>query len=205
MSRGRSSLATGIAILAIALSSLAVAPSAQTRPLKRDAEAFNRKVAAIVDLGAHPPKQLHRTLITERELNAYFAYDVAQSLPAGVVGPGVTIVGDGHLAGRATVDLDAVRKASNATSVLDPRSYLRGQVPLTVTGVLTTRNGMGRFVLETAEVGGVPIPKLLLQEILGYYSRTPEHPQGITLDAPFELTAHIREIRVERGQAIIVQ
>jgi hypothetical protein len=51
----------------------------------------------------------------------------------------------------------------------------------------------------------VPVPKILLQEIIGYYSRTPEKPAGISLDDPFPLPARIREIQVERGQAIIVQ
>ena len=51
----------------------------------------------------------------------------------------------------------------------------------------------------------MPIPKLLLQEIVSIYSRTAEKPAGIGLDDPFQLPARIREIKVERGQAIIVQ
>ena len=202
MSRGRSSVAAGVAILGIVLTAAA---HAQAPASKRDAESFTKKVAAMSDFGQHPSKQLHRTTITERELNAYFVYDAGAGLPAGVASPFVSILGDGRLSGRATVDLDAVRKASNATSVFDPRTYLRGQLPLTVTGVLTTANGSGRFALESAALAGVTIPKLVLQEILGFYSRTSEHPQGISLDDPFELTAHIREIQVGRGQAIIVQ
>ena len=54
-------------------------------------------------------------------------------------------------------------------------------------------------------MGGVPIPKLFLQEIVSYYSRSAEKPAGISLDDPFPLPARIREIQVERGQAIIVQ
>ena len=64
---------------------------------------------------------------------------------------------------------------------------------------------MGRFQLESAAVGGMPIPKLVLQEIVGYYSRTPQNPSGINLDDPFALPARIREIQVQRGQAIVVQ
>jgi hypothetical protein len=44
-----------------------------------------------------------------------------------------------------------------------------------------------------------------LQELLTYYSRTPEDPDGINMDAPFELPAQIREIRVAPGAATIVQ
>jgi hypothetical protein len=46
---------------------------------------------------------------------------------------------------------------------------------------------------------------MLLQEIISYYSRSKENPSGLSLDDPFALPARIREIQVERGQAIIVQ
>jgi hypothetical protein len=71
--------------------------------------------------------------------------------------------------------------------------------------MLTTKDGVGRFQLESASVSGIPIPKILLQEIVGYYTRTAETPAGINIDDPFALPVRIREIQVERGQAIIVQ
>jgi hypothetical protein len=80
-----------------------------------------------------------------------------------------------------------------------------GKLPVTAAGVLQASNGMGRFELESASLGGLPIPKLLLQEIVSYYSRTSERPDGIRLDDPFPLPSRIREIQVERGQAIIIQ
>jgi len=49
------------------------------------------------------------------------------------------------------------------------------------------------------------VPKVILQEIVSYSSRTPQKPAGIGLDDAFELPARIREIQVLRGQAIIVQ
>ena len=72
------------------------------------------KVADINAYGTRTTRPAHRTTITERELNAYFAFDVQPDLPAGVVMPAVTIVGDGRLSGRAVVDLDAVRRALKA-------------------------------------------------------------------------------------------
>jgi hypothetical protein len=59
--------------------------------------------------------------------------------------------------------------------------------------------------LESASAGSIPIPKMLLQEIISHYSRTAENPAGLSLDDPFPLPSRIREIQVERGQAIIVQ
>jgi hypothetical protein len=46
---------------------------------------------------------------------------------------------------------------------------------------------------------------VLLQEIISHYSRSAANPSGLSLDDPFALPARIREIQVERGQAIIVQ
>jgi hypothetical protein len=78
-------------------------------------------------------------------------------------------------------------------------------LPITASGVLTTKDGMGRFQLESAELSGVTVPKSLVQELLSYYSKTKENPAGINMDDPFELPARIREIRVAQGTATIVQ
>ena len=49
------------------------------------------------------------------------------------------------------------------------------------------------------------MPKAVLQEILSYYSRSPERPEGLSLDDPIILPSNIREIQVDRGQAIVIQ
>jgi hypothetical protein len=172
---------------------------------KRDADALRQKVAVITAHAEKASKEQRRTTVTENEVNAYFAYDGREQLPTGVVQPWVSILGTGRLSGKAVVDLDAVRRQRNPTSLLDPMNYLMGRLPVTATGTLKTSNGVGRFELESAAVSGVPIPKMLLQEIVSYYSRTAENPGGINLDDPFALPARIREIQVLRGQAIIVQ
>jgi hypothetical protein len=166
---------------------------------------MKQKVAAINAFAERPAKQPRSTTVTETEVNAYLVYDSHNDLPVGVVEPSVTILGTGRVSGRAVVDLDAVRKDKKPTSMLDPMNYLTGRLPITASGVLTTSNGVGRFGLESAAVSGIPIPKMVLQEIVGYYSRTPQNPAGISLDDPFALPARIREIHVERGHAIVVQ
>lgn len=175
------------------------------RALRRDAELLKQKVAAITAHAERPNRQIRRTTVTENEVNAYLVYDALGQLPTGVVEPAVRILGTGRISGRAVVDLDAVRKQHSSASLLDPTSYLTGRLPVTATGVLTTAKGVGRFALESASAGSVPIPKFLLQEIVSYYSKTADNAAGISLDAPFALPARIRDIRVERGQAIIIQ
>jgi hypothetical protein len=195
-----------IVTLVLLIGAVAAAGLTADNPVsKRDAEQLKQKVATITTLGASPVIKARRTTVTENELNAYLAYDAHQDLPPGVVEPSIRILGTGRVSGRAVVDLDSVRKSRSATSMLDPMSYLSGRLPITATGTLTTSNGVGQFQLESAAVSGVPVPKMILQEIVTYYSRTPLNPGGIGLDDPFALPARIREIQVERGQAIIVQ
>jgi hypothetical protein len=198
-------LSLSVPTLVAAIAAAAAVSGADVRPQRRDADSLKQKVAAIAAAGERPSRQARRTTVTETEVNAYLVYDAHNDLPVGVVEPWVTIVGTGRVSGRAVVDLDAVRKDKKPTSMLDPVNYLTGRLPITATGVLTTNNGVGRFALESAAVSGIPIPKMVLQEIVSYYSRTPQKPAGIGLDDPFELPSRIREILVERGQAIVVQ
>jgi hypothetical protein len=188
-----------------ALACLGAAVRADVAASRRDATQLKQKIAAITAHAEKPAGQPLRTTVTEGEVNSYIAYEAREQVPVGVVDPYVTILGSGRVSGRAIVDLDAVRKQKNPTSLLDPMNYLMGRLPVTATGVLKTSNGVGRFELESAAISRVPVPKILLQEIVSYYSRTAENPAGLSLDDPFALPARIREIQVQRGQAIIVQ
>ena len=187
------------------LLALAFGAGADTPGSKRDAEQLMVKVASINAFGERKARTARRTTVSEKEVNGYLTHAASGQLPVGVVQPSITILGTGRLSGRAVVDLDAVRKSKNPTSLLDPAFYLTGRLPVTATGVLRTSQGTGQFQLQSATLGGVPIPKLVLQEIVSYYSRSTDHPGGLGLDSPFPLPSRIREIQVERGQAIIVQ
>jgi hypothetical protein len=171
------------------------------------ADAFAKKVAIISQqstLVARTP-MARRTAVSETELNSWFAYRSRPLLPVGMADPQITIVGDGKVNGAATVDLDAVARTRRSGSLIDPWSLLGGRLPVTVSGVLHTQNGQGRFELHQAAVSGVPIPKSILQELVSYYSRSAEDPGGISIDEPFALPAGIRQIEVGQGQAVIVQ
>jgi hypothetical protein len=197
------------------LAGLAVAVFVSVAPLlagtirvsKEDAERFQAKLTKIVEFGNAKPtaKATKRsTPVTDVEVNSYLRLKAADQIPVGITEPELTAVGDGRVAGRAIVDLDAVRKQKQR-GWLDPLTYLGGQLPITAAGHLTTKDGKGQFLLESAEVKGVPIPKAVVQELLTYYSRTPENPAGIDMDAPFELPARIQEIRVGSGTSTVVQ
>jgi hypothetical protein len=184
--------------------SLAVVLDAQGT--SADVETLKQKVAAIMAFGTQPSKQPRQTALSEKELTAFLLHDGGfLQLPAGVVAPSLAIVGPGRFSASAVVDLDVVRGQRSQAHLLDPLSYLSGRLPVTATGLLETSNGVGRIRVESASVGGVAIPVLVLQELVSFYSRSLEKPQGISLDDPFPLPANIREIQVVGRRVIIVQ
>jgi hypothetical protein len=183
--------------------------AAQGRLSKEDAARFQSKLIKIVELGNAPvraatPAQPRTTPVSDAELNSYLRYLAADQIPVGIVEPVLNAVGEGRVTGRAIVDLDAVRKQKQR-GWLDPVGYLSGRMPVSAAGRLITKDGKGQFQLESADISGVAVPKAVLQELVSYYSRTPENPAGIDMDAPFELPARIREIRVGTGASTIVQ
>jgi hypothetical protein len=177
---------------------------------RQGAEDFAQKIALIQRQGGDTSGPARagsrRTRVTEDELNSWFMYRAQPVLPAGVSPPQITILGEGRLAGQAVVDLDAVAKRrSSGSGAFDPLSLIGGKVPVSVSGILHTRDGMARFEVQRAEMSSVPVPVTVLQEVLTYYSRTDERPQGVRLDDVFSLPANIRQIEVGQGQAVVVQ
>jgi hypothetical protein len=194
------------AISANALALLMVMATLQAADTSRPlADTFAKKIALINQHADQNASGARRTTLTEEELNSWFAFRAQPLLPAGVTQPTVTIVGNGKLMGGATVDLEALGRQRGSGGALDVWSYLGGRLPLSVTGVLHTKDGQGRFELQAADISGVPVPRTLLQELLSYYTRTAEKPQGLRLDDPFTLPANIKQIEVGQGQAVVVQ
>ena len=145
-----------------------------------------------------------RTSFTEREINAYLQHYGPTFLPAGIARPQVAIGDGGGIVARAIVDLDAVRR-SRERSLFDPLAYLTGAVEVVTAGTVTGTDGVGIIHLESATVAGVAVPQTVAQELLRFYTRSPERPSGFEFDKPFELPANIRAVSVARGAATVVQ
>jgi hypothetical protein len=185
---------------------VALVPLEAATVSRQNADAFAMKMARIqrqADLVERAGTL--RTPLTEDELNSWFVYSAEPLLPPGFGLPQVTIVGDGRLAAQTVVDMNVVAGRPSAGGGLDPLSLLGGKVPVAVTGVLHTGDGMARFEVQSAEAAGIPIPVSLVQEMANYYSRTPEEPEGVRLDEVFALPAGILRIDIGQGQAVVVQ
>ena len=199
-----------LAASAVTLAVIGASVTLSARLTKQEADQFSAKLNRIVQTGnakavkTAKPVATQTTQITDNELNAYFKYNAKDQIPVGIVDPTINALGEGRVGGRAVVDLDAVRKQKQR-GWLDPLGYMTGRLPITATGRLATREGVGTFTLESAEVSGVTIPKTVLQELLSYYSRSKDDPDGINMDDPFELPSRIKEIKVGKASSTIVQ
>ena len=194
------------AALALAFALAGGSAPAQS-PSRADADAMLAKierVAAAVEAprpATAPP--LHTTF-TEREINAYLALEGPAVLPPGVARPRVQLGDAGRVRARAIVDLDGVRR-SRERSPFDPLAYVTGAVEVVATGRLEGSGGRGLIRYESATVGGVAVPETVAQELLRFYTRTPERPRGFAFDEPFALPAGLRAVSVERGAATVTQ
>jgi hypothetical protein len=197
-------LATRLIVITVAI--LPIGPSVRSEVLytRADSDAMQRKIDGIVAHSAAASKP-RTTSFSQREVNSYLRFHMREQVPQGITEPVITIVGAGRVSGEAIVDLDAVSRSRRSSSMLDPMRWLTGRLPVTATGTLETGEGEGRFVFGSATVGGVPVPRSVLQQVLTHYSRTPENPNGLGLEDRFTLPAQIREIRVQPGEALVVQ
>jgi hypothetical protein len=176
-------------------------------PTRTDADAMQKKLAR-VEVAAETPRPANapplRTTFTEREINAYLALDGPDFLPPGIAMPRVQLGDDNRVRARAIVDLDGVRR-SRERSMLDPLAYLTGSVEVVATGNIAASGGEGVIRYESATVGGVAVPATVAQELLRFYTRTPERPRGFAFDEPFVLPAGLRAVSTERGAVTVTQ
>jgi hypothetical protein len=176
------------------------------RVSRQQADAFAQKIESIqlhADSGTKASS--HRTTLTETEVNSWFAYHAPPLLPEGIAQPRVSILGSRRMTGTAIVDLDAVAKGRQSGSLFDVWNFVGGRLPVTVTGLLHTSAGKARFEMQEADISGVPVPMRVLDELVRYYSRTPDHPSGVALTDTFELPARITHLELRPGSAIVVQ
>ena len=193
---------TGLAVLLAAASAGLFGFQA---PARADAERFRAKIDAINRFAEKPGPAPLVTRVTEQEVNAYLAYDAVEQLPAGLTEPRITVLADLSLSGTATIDLDAIKAQRPSRGWLDPLNYLGGTLAVAVVGRLDATDGLVRFSFQSAKVGGVSVPKVVVQELLTYYSRSESAPDGLNLDDPYPLPARIREIDIRPGEALVKQ
>lgn len=195
----------------LALATLAlVSTTAAVRPqdaARLDAARMQQKLVTIIERGIDMPgkrRTAQRTAFTDREVNAYFRVHGPDLLPRGVKDAQVAIEDAGRVQARAMVALDEALKTKER-SWMDPLAWVTGTLEVTAIGTLTADKGKGRFLIERTTLGGVTVPKTLLQELVTYYSASATNPKGFDLEEPFNLPAKIHSVQTTRGAATVLQ
>ena len=110
--------------LALALGlALAAQLPAQSRFTKQDGDRFQTKLQRINAFANARPKTAatksgnasqgsvsQTTQLSDVELNSYLRFNLKDEVPAGIVEPTLSSLGNGQVKGSAVIDLDAVRK-----------------------------------------------------------------------------------------------
>ncbi|MGE3343645.1 MAG: hypothetical protein AB7L71_09435 [Vicinamibacterales bacterium] len=193
-------------LVALTLSAgLAVGVAAQTADRAQAARARTKVEAIIVRSLVEPaPKTPLRTTLTDTELNAYFQVYGAEELPTGLSKLHVTLLDAGRFQTIATIDFDALR-GDQPRGMFDPMAYVSGTMALTTAGAFSATAGRGVLQIESGTLGGVTVPRPLLEQVVSYFSKSPDFPDGITLGEPFDLPSGIREVHLRKGSATVVQ
>jgi len=183
--------------------SIAAAVVVAQDAVRSDAASMQKKVKAMAARGEKSPSKSApalRTTFTDREANAYFKVYGHEFLPVGVLEPQVVIDEGGKVRGRAIVDIDQAWKDRSWLF-----SWIGGKVEVVAIGTLRAADGQGIFEIENTTLGGVSVPLSILQTLVSFYSKTPDHPRGFELDQPFELPSGIRSVETRKGAATVVQ
>ncbi|MEO8467327.1 MAG: hypothetical protein ABI640_18535 [Gammaproteobacteria bacterium] len=203
----RSNILFPLHALLVTASMLALTSANAQDALHKNSAAMVAKVARMQDAAAHPrpaKSEPVRTAFTDAEANAYLQVEGPKFLPTGITEPNLSTGEGGRVTARATIDLDAIGGAKQR-GLLDPLAFVTGAVEVVATGFVVARDGVGMGSFESATVAGIPVPKRIAEEILRFYTRTPEHPQGFGLDDSFDLPAQIRSVNVEAGRVTVTQ
>jgi hypothetical protein len=193
------------AIFLPALSLTVLSAAAPVQLSREDGDRLERKIAALAENAASDPVPPKKTAVLENELNSYLNFNLREKLPRGVSEPAVSLFGNGNVSGRVFIDMEDFKRRRRSAGIMDPLNYISGRVPVTAVGAVRTKDNKGQFQLMSADIHGVPVPKPVVQELVTFFSRTPENPRGINIDEPFELPAKIRELVINRREATLIQ
>jgi hypothetical protein len=170
---------------------------------REDGDRLQVKLKALTQgVRPHAPST---TTITEAELNSYLTFNAQEKIPHGLSKPSIRMLENGQLSGRVLVDIMST-SGPTLRRVSPIRSRMHSvESQFTARGTLRTHAGKAQFRLASADIMGLPLPKAVFQQMVSFFTRTRESPSGFDIDTPFDLPAKIREIVVNRAEAVVIQ
>jgi hypothetical protein len=160
-------------------------PAPSNTNQKALADSAAQKLTYIQRNGMRQPPEQTPTVLSQDELNAYFA-DGRVKLPAGVKNlrfqsePGV-------ITANTEVDFDRVRAGQSSNNPL--LSIFSGIHDVQVVAHGSGSGGTARVQIESAAIDGVTVPRFALEMFVDKFIR-PKYPQ-VGLDSQFKMPARV--------------
>jgi len=194
----------------LCLALAAQAPAAEARPTPtrpglswEQADALELTLRRIDRrLRSGRPAAEDTVIVTESQINSFVNLTLGDRLPPELSDLEVRLL-PGRLAAHAVVDLDRLKAKLPEGSGLSLLSLLSGPVPVDLQGRLEGADGMGRFELEEASVGGVGVPPSVLAQLVSLATRGAERPGGLDIAAPQPLPWTARRVRLAAGRLLV--
>jgi hypothetical protein len=140
--------------------------------------------------------------VTEGELTSYLNLTYAPKMPPGLSDVDVRFESQ-RIRAKGVLDLERVRGNVPPPSPWSPLAYLKGKVPVECAGRLQTGNGYGTFEVEQVSIASIPVPMMLLEEIVSSATKKPSDPDGVDIHAPFLLPYKVNRVRVEPARVFL--
>jgi len=161
--------------------SVAQQPASQHRL----ADSLQRKLDHLHQNAARPHPDQTPTVMTEEEINDYFAAGRVK-LPVGV--KKVTFQGQsGMITALTTVDFDEIRAGQRSSNPL--LSIFSGTHNVRVETDAAGSGGKGKVHVRTVSIDGIDVPRIALEYFINKYLK-PKYP-NVGIDSEFELPERI--------------
>lgn len=184
---------------AVAFAGYLNALASQASSSHRLAQTMDRKLQHIRENADQSEPDQTPTVITEEEVNDYFASGMVQ-LPQGV--KKVTLQGQsGVVTGLVTVDFDQIRAGQKSSNPL--MSIFSGVHNVRVDGDVVGRGGQGHVHVRNVSIDDVDVPRVALEFFVEKYLK-PKYP-NIGLDSEFALPDRIDTATVGYHKLTITQ
>lgn len=163
------------------------------------AASMQRKLAFIESNAKSNPPRQHPTILTEQEINAYFASGEVD-LPDGVESVRFSEQ-TGVITGNARVNFDQIKSGRSSYNPL--LVMFSGTHDIIAIAHAHGASGRGYVHVDSVSLDGVSIPRFVLQLFVDRYLH-PKYPD-IGLDSEFELPDRIDTATVGQHQVTITQ
>jgi len=169
----------------VTIAKLSAAPAAASQQTHRLAESMQAKLDHIRENGEREHPDQTPTVLTEDEINDYFASGKVQ-LPQGV--KKVRLEGrSGVATGFVNVDFDEIRAGQKSSNPL--LSIFSGRHDVQLEADAAGSGGIGRVHVRRVSIDGIDVPRMALEFFVQKYI-TPKYP-NVGIDSEFKLPSRI--------------